>query len=397
MFTLDPEQTPSCQIVIPDEPTAVEERAAEVLREYLRRIIGLELQVVGDAAPACDGEIILGASRRLRKLAIDIDFAELQTDGFALRTVGGKLIIAGGSEKGTLYGVYEFLERYLSCRRYSPEVEFVPQLQRIELPSIEDMQIPQIDFRQNFYRLAEDPGYAEWHRLDNHKQDWGMWVHTFATLLSPQEYFGDHPEYFSLVNGERISDGQLCLTNETVFSIVVASLGREMAKKPWAHYWSVSTNDTFKNCECDACRALDEREESPMGSLLTFVNRVAAEFPEKTISTLAYQYSRKPPKKLRPAANVNIVLCNIECNRSRPIATDSGSASFRADVEGWAKICDNILIWDYVIQFANLVSPFPNLRVLQPNIRYFVDNHSVAMFQQGNREVGESLPNCGPI
>jgi hypothetical protein len=36
---------------------------------------------------------------------------------------------------------------------------------------------------------------------------------------------------------------------------------------------------------------------------------------------------------------------------------------------------DRIFIWDYVIQFANLVSPFPNLRVLAPNVLYFVDHH----------------------
>ena len=125
-----------------------------------------------------------------------------------------------------------------------------------------------------------------------------------------------------------------------------------------------------------------------MGSILELVNRVAAEFPDKTISTLAYQYSRPAPAHLKPADNVNIVLCTIELNRSRPIATDAGAASFRKDMEDWARITDNILIWDYVIQFSNLVSPFPNLRVLQPNLRYFVDNHAVAMFQQGNREVG---------
>jgi hypothetical protein len=39
-----------------------------------------------------------------------------------------------------------------------------------------------------------------------------------------------------------------------------------------------------------------------------------------------------------------------------------------------------------VVQFSNLVSPFPNLRVLQPNVRFFVDNHAKGMFAQGNRE-----------
>lgn len=112
---------------------------------------------------------------------------------------------------------------------------------------------------------------------------------------------------------------------------------------------------------------------------------------------MAYQYTRAAPRVTRPRENVNIMFCNIECNRSRPIATDSTSASFRRDMEQWAELTDNILVWDYVIQFKNLVSPFPNFHTLQPNIQYFVDNHVVAMFEQGNREVGASSPTCGLI
>ena len=165
-------------------------------------------------------------------------------------------------------------------------------------------------------------------------------------------------------------------------------LRKMMAAQPDTQYWSVSQMDWAGNCQCEECRAIDEREGTPMGSLLTFINKLADEFPEKTISTLAYQYTRRPPKTLRPNPNVLIMLCSIECNRSHPIATDERNASFKADVENWAKICDNLFIWDYVVQFSNLVSPFPNLRVLQPNIQFLVANNTRGMFAQGNREAG---------
>src|SRR5690606_31433397 len=64
------------------------------------------------------------------------------------------------------------------------------------------------------------------------------------------------------------------------------------------------------------------------------------------------------------------------------------SADFRRDVEEWSRIADDIIVWDYVIQFRNLVSPFPNLHVLQPNLQFFADHGVTAMFEQGNREVG---------
>ena len=92
------------------------------------------------------------------------------------------------------------------------------------------------------------------------------------------------------------------------------------AERPEADFWSVSQNDTYAPCECAACRALDEAEGGHSGSILAFVNRVAAEFPDQTLSTLAYQYSRSAPRALRPLPNVSIMLCSIECDRSRPIA-----------------------------------------------------------------------------
>jgi hypothetical protein len=120
------------------------------------------------------------------------------------------------------------------------------------------------------------------------------------------------------------------------------------------------------------------------------VNRVADSFPDKKISTLAYQYSRPAPKGIKPADNVNIMLCTIECNRSRPIAEDPRSESFRNDMDDWASMTDDILLWDYVVQFRNYISPFPNLRVLQPNIQYFRNKGVNMMFQQGSgHEVSE--------
>ncbi len=220
---------------------------------------------------------------------------------------------------------------------------------------------------------------------------WGTWCHTFAQHVPPSTYFDTNPEYFALVDGKRIPDGQLCLTNEKVYALVVDDLSMRMAARPDALYWSVSQNDCIKNCTCETCAQLDEREGTPMGSMLAFVNRVAERFPEKIISTLAYQYTRKPPRNVRPADNVHIMLCTIECNRSLPIESDPESSSFRDDMVSWAEICEKLFVWDYVIQFSHLVSPFPNLHVLAPNIRFFAEHNVRGIFSQGNREIGGEL------
>jgi len=84
--------------------------------------------------------------------------------------------------------------------------------------------------------------------------------------------------------------------------------------------------------------------------------------------------------------------------RDRPFAgaDDSMSTSFVRDVKDWGKIANDIIVWDYVIQFSNLISPFPNLHVLQPNLKFFAENGVSAMFEQGNREVGGEFAELRP-
>lgn len=389
------------RIVVAKAAPGDELRAATELRDFLKQITGAELAIVTDDQRMSQHEIIVGNNRHTRRLHIRPHPAHLGEEGYLIRTVGSRLVIAGATPRATLYGVYGFLDDHLGYHWLSSEVQVVPRCRELTIGPIDDAQVPAFSYREVFYYDAMDPDFALRNRLNGNASiikdgrmirgihsGWGYWVHTFATLVPPSVYFNQQPEYFALVDGKRIPNGQLCLTNPDVFRITVEHLKKKMAEDPSLRYWSVSQNDTFGNCQCPACRAIDEREGTPMGSLLEFVNKVAAEFPDKVIATLAYQYTRRPPKTLRPSDNVLIMLCSIECNRSRPIPTDPDSASFRSDMEGWASICDNLFVWDYVTQFTNLVSPFPNLRVLQPNMRFFAANHGRGMFPEGNY--------CGP-
>ena len=77
------------------------------------------------------------------------------------------------------------------------------------------------------------------------------------------------------------------------------------------------------------------------------------------------------------------MFCSIECGRQEAIATAPTEASFRKDMEDWAALTDNIYVWDYVVQFRNMWDPFPNLHVLQPNLKYFHDHGVRLMFEQG--------------
>ena len=359
------------RITVPENASPRTVAAAETLRDYLRRISGADFNI----EPPAD----TSAHRVILEITDDATTAALGREGFRIRTDDDNLYFTARTDRGIQNAVYTFLESYLGCRKYSTTYEVVPEKTAIVLPLIDDTQIPALTFRMQDIR---DSAYNAWHKL-NDLDDWGLFVHTFKTLVPPEKYFHDHPEYFSENNGVRVADAQLCLSNPDVYRIVADELRRRIEANPSARYWSVSQNDTYVPCQCAACRAVDSAEGSPSGSILRFVNRLAGEFPDKTISTLAYLYSRAAPLHTKPEPNVNIMLCSIECNRSRPIAEDLNSASFVKDVKDWSRLTHNIFLWDYVVQFRNLLSPFPNLRTLQPNIRFFVDNGITSVFEQG--------------
>ncbi len=385
------DRTSRYRIVIPSAATPFELKASKVLQDYLLQISDAALPIISADKSISPYEIVVGQNERLDELGIKVNYNELKKDGFLIKTDSLRLIIAGGNGKGTLYGVYTFIEKYLGCRMYSPEIKVIPEQKQITLGKIDDLEIPQIEFRSTHYRATWDPEYIDWHKLSHDERggrpDWGMWVHTFHALVPPEIYYANHPEYYSLVNGQRIPT-QLCLTNPEVLDVTIQNLRKKIAENPEAIYWSVSQNDNRDYCTCDNCKAVDEREGSPSGSIIQFVNQVADLFPDKMISTLAYEYGRKAPETLRPRENVNIMLCSIEVFRDESIEDEPTSAGFMRDVMEWGKISKDIIVWDYVIQFPNLISPFPNLHVLQPNLQFFVKNGVTAMFEQGNREVG---------
>jgi hypothetical protein len=375
------------RIIVSARPAEADFQAAQKLQAYLRKMTGVVVPLDADASPVREEEILVGPSERLSRTGVDIPWEKLGDDGFVLKTSGRRLVIAGGKDRGTLYGVTTFLEDILGCRKYSASSSSIPTRPTVVVGPLDRMEIPAFDYREAYMPDAFDEGFAAWHKLDNRAvqaREWGLWVHTFEVFVPAAKHFDSHPEYFTQWKGLRVPNGQLCLSNPDVLRIVVRELAERIRDQPGPRYWSVSQNDTFLPCQCDSCLALEAKYGGPSGAVLWFVNQVARAFPDKVISTLAYQYSRSAPRNIVPEPNVNIMLCTIELNRSRPIASDPGSVGFLRDLKDWSRLTRNIILWDYVVQFRNYADPFPNLRVLQPNLKLFAQAGVKLVFEQGS-------------
>ncbi len=373
-------------IVLPDNASNSQKKAATELQRYLRYIFDNNLPIVKSSDYKGKNAFIIGKMPQSDKIYNNYG-ENILYDGFILHTDGSNLYILGNEEKSELYGVYHFLENYLNCRCPFPnEILYPRNLDKISL-SIHDIQNPSFSYRETlqiYPNISQE--YADWHKIHNRKdlnKDWGMFVHTFQYLIPAEYYFDNYPEWFSEIKGKRIKDSQLCLTNENVLDELCKNLADKMTQEPNKKIWSVSQNDNENSCTCANCLQSDSLYGGPSGTMVRFVNEVARRFPDKIISTLAYLQTRKPPKNIIPEKNVNIMFCSIECQRQIPIADNPSEKGFIEDMIGWTKLTNNIFMWDYVVQFKHFLDPFPNLHVLQSNLKLFNKYHIPMIFEQG--------------
>ena len=382
-------------IVIAQDAGEPEQHAAAELADFLRQITGAKFEILH--RPAAGRSRLLVGPKAAKLAARDFSTDGLGAEGLIIRTVGNDLILAGGHPRGTLYAVYTFLEEQLDCRWWSSKVSTIPKKPTLRVGPLNVRCVPVLEFREAFWFDAFDGDWAvrnkcngHAHRLDAKRGGRHIYeghVHTFYRLIQPEKYFKDHPEWFSEINGKRTHKrAQLCLTNEEMRRELVKNLKARLRENPVATIASVSQNDWRGNCQCSRCAAVEKEEGSPAGLMLRFVNAVAAdiekEFPHVAVSTLAYQYTRTPPKYVKPRHNVIVRLCSIECSFSTPL-TDERNKKFRDDIVGWSKICNRLYIWDYTTNFKHHIMPHPNLRVLGPNVKFFVDHNAKGIFEQG--------------
>ncbi len=407
-------------IVLPPDAPAPERFAAEELAAHLLEAGG----VVAAANTAPSGFCVyLGG-------ACPEGFLEgLPDEGFRYAVDERGITIGGMGPRGTVYGVYAFLEDLVGYRWYTSTVRRVPAWDRT-LPMADVRRSPAFAYREPYWRDATDGAFALRLGLngsrtrisDEHggRVRFHRFSHTFEELVPPDVYFDEHPEYFSLVNGERLRvRSQLCLTNPDVLRIATEGVRCWIRENPDCNIFSVAQNDWYHNCTCPACAALDEHEGSSAGSMLHFVNAIvdaiAEEAPDVLLHTFAYIYTRKAPRYVRPRKNIIVRLCSIECCFSHPIATcthavkaidvQDGTTSgpfsahdtslFLRDLRDWSAICDNLHIWDYTVDFANYPQPYPNIQVLQPNLQLFRDHGVRGVLEQGNFSPGSASAFAG--
>ncbi|OIO97617.1 MAG: hypothetical protein AUJ92_03225 [Armatimonadetes bacterium CG2_30_59_28] len=391
------------------DATLDEQTAATELADYLGKVTGGQFEVSDEAASAASGAAVyVGPTQFSRKHGVDA--ASLKPEEWMLRTVGNDLVLVGGRPRGTLYAVYRFLEETVGVHWWSPWEESVPRKPTLRLENLNLRGKPVIPYRDIYMLYGNDGGrFAARNRLNRDgdariKPEYGgcrdygppYHVHTFNLYFPPKEYGAQHPEWFSLINGKRVVEtSQLCLTNSELRQAFLAKLINYIETTaataraqgaPAPDVFSVSQNDWDHHCECDNCQAISKAEESEAGPLLDFVNFLADgikdKYPWVYIDTLAYQYTQKAPKRIKPRDNVIIRLCDTRSDPTKSI-TSEANKEFREHLLSWAAIAKNLRVWDYAVTYANPVGmPMPTAQTYDDDYRFYKEHNVEGVFTE---------------
>jgi hypothetical protein len=387
----------NCAIVRQEGATEPEMHAASELKSHLDQITGAAFGNVLVTRDAPDASIIVGPGPLAKKYFPEVDLSRLGPEELAMRTKGSRLLLAGGRPRGTIYAVNRFLQEQCGVRWWTPWATNIPNRATLRIPELNATQKPAFEYRGDYWFVGFEPLWKARNGCNNETGvipaamggclQYKGFCHTFYPLVPPDKYFAEHPEWYSLLNGKRTHErAQLCLTNPKLRDFVVEQAKAWLKASPDAEIISITQNDWFGACECSDCKAIDDAEGSHAGTMITFANYIAEkiepEFPRVAVDTFAYQYSRTPPRTVKPRHNVIVRLCSIECNFREPLSHPS-NVSFANDIKKWSDICPRLYVWDYVTDFSHYVHPHPNWFTLGANMRFFQEHGVKGVFEEG--------------
>lgn len=417
-------------IVVAKDAIPSERFAAEELSNHLEKIFSCSFPIIQESSEKNElPAIYLGNTLFAQKNSFKL--AEFTVEEWLLQTVDKNIILAGGRPRGTLYAVYEFLEKILDCQWFDYYNEHIPKRKDLKLSPF-NIRAKAVFKDRHIYSGLTDSDKDQLLRLRNkdtrpkaakYGYGYNIGTHTFWTYS--RKFPEDKPEFLALNDaGERPvsksghGPGQICLTNPGARAAVLKDLkerievdlqkhkaskdGRELT-----YSFGITQNDSHWICKCPDCQAIKKAGNADSAVLLDFINYLAEnikeQYPDVLLETWAYANTTKAPENIKPADNVliRVVQLNGEWAGDARRAGDPDWKEetfpdfFRAkrhrtnkaaleQFEQWAAISKHLGVWDYWVLYGEAFpTPYINLRALADNLklyeklgleRFFVEN-----------------------
>ena len=387
-------------IVIRGKAPKTTRYAANELKAYLQKVAGIEAKIL-KAKAAGRRAIYIGAHPELPKTA-DFDPAKyLGSERFRIAELpSGDISIMGadckddpvgrkGRDFGLLFGTYEFIERFLGVRWYTPGEfgEAFEPLKKIETSGLPIDQKPAY-FARSYWPFKWNEFSAEESLVFNRRvrafgTRSGSANHTMQDFYFP--YHETRPDFFALrLDGKRefgkfrpgtkpaerrwAGYPHYCLTNPDFLKAYCDAIDDYYAKNGKAKFWKemhpddyfvyVMPDDCFNlnQCYCKNCQAMiTNKPRAEMSNLVfSFVKKVAEhvqkKYPDKKVLTNPYESYYYPPDFKLPD-NVIVSIC------ADPYFLYYGSKKFRDSFEKtlkmWSAKAKEVTIWHYYLPYRD--------------------------------------------
>lgn len=420
VLTSNGENLAAYKIVVPASAGASITYAAEVMQDYLKQATEIELPIVTDASPEGTHEIIIGDTTRAEDSGID--FVALGKESFTVKSVDNDLVIAG-NERGSLYGVYEYLEA-LGFRFYTYQATYLPVESKVFIAKdFERSWTPTFDYRDplyyeaNEFMIGKNTKITEWcvsQRINSNYIREGLkidskyggtvgyiggdqyMVHTARQLLRYNASTSvAHPDWFARENGQILVSGKdgydtdLCWSNDDMLDYLYAEMLKRIEGDPSSNLISLSMNDTVAYCKCETCSA-QQAEYGVSGWFYRAINKVAKRLkvdkPNVKLDTIAYSYAIDAPDIVLED-NVIVRLCLGACrwhtNVEECAELGGGLKSSRQTLLDWKEHANEFYVWSYPINWANNLTLDSSYQAIYSQYKWYAENKVTGMYCEG--------------
>ncbi|PWV56520.1 DUF4838 domain-containing protein [Chitinophaga sp. S165] len=188
-------------IVIAKDASAQVQAAVKTLQLYLQKSTGVTVPVSNQKQGTSNLYVGKGAYSGIGNVSLD-------EDGFLLQTIdANNFVILGGSDWGTEFGVYDFLERFVGVRWLLPTDlgTVIPKLSTLEIPSVKIVENPVFLSRTLSPIVIEKntTPLNQWGRVNRLRGRVEV-SHNLKNLFPPAKYTRSNPEFYPMVKGKKL-------------------------------------------------------------------------------------------------------------------------------------------------------------------------------------------------
>ncbi len=353
--------------------------AAATLVEWIRKITGVQLQIV-ETAPAGKPAIYVGAAAVKAGLKLD-DIKSTTREGMKVLCNEQRVLLGGQCPTATVKAACRFLEE-LGCRYFMdhPLGEVYPRTRTLRVGKLNITDAPGLQYRSIWG--SQWSGRSVWKIWNGQgggrfsmRHAWGQYV--------AGDVFEKHPEYFALRDGQRRKGDWYCTSNTGLRKVFADGVIAAIAKGDVNP--SISPPDGRGYCQCAACRKQDDPKViEPSSSRVSISNRyldfydavarqVARVHPDSILNFYAYaDYTQAPTLSRKVSGSLCVWIAPIRYSRHHRIASPNSSSRMQLAglIDGWAGAVGNIGYRTYNYNLAECVVPFSKISIWAHDIPY---------------------------